>query len=152
MTTLNFEQRFIEALSILCGGRRPELQIVKDWFNTNLDSLELQAWAIENGPEWAQGIAVIDAARLLAGQPPDGCGYAADAPDDSHRVRILVTVDVDPEVPLSEVSSLGAYAQNHLRVAVFNAAECIPISEDLEVRRLTPNDLRVSVQRHLSTF
>jgi hypothetical protein len=68
-----FAQRFVAALSALCEGEvPPSADMVDNWFNgTDVDSL--QSWvsdAVEFG--WTQAIAVIDAATIIAENPPEG--------------------------------------------------------------------------------
>lgn len=67
-------QRFGDAMALLCSGHRPPDAMLHDWL-TNPDSDALQEFAIEYGPIWAQGIVVIDAARVLADQPAEGEGH-----------------------------------------------------------------------------
>lgn len=67
-----FLQRFGDAMERLCEGSRPSDALMVAWLDPALDDFGLQEFAIEHGPEWAQGIAVIDAARLLAEQPAEG--------------------------------------------------------------------------------
>lgn len=149
---MTFEQRFVEALSILCAGKRPDIQIVKDWFDTKLDSFELQAWTIENGPDWAQGLAVIDAASVLTSQPPEDEGYASN-PEDTHRLRFLVTVDVSAEVSTLDMSSLGAFTKRHLQRVPFDVAGKLPPADaDPTGRPLSPDDVRVVVHRFQGTL
>lgn len=148
---MTFEQRFVEALSILCAGKRPDIQIVKDWFDTKLESFELQAWTIENGPDWAQGVAVINAARLIVSQPPEGEGY--ETPEDTHRLRFLVTVDVSADVSTLDVSSLGAFTKRHLQLVPFDVAGKLPPADaDPTGRPLYPDDIRVVVHRFQGTL
>jgi hypothetical protein len=68
-----FVERFVSALSMLCDGEvPPNADMVDGWFTgTDVDSL--QEWAINNAEAgWAQGIAVIDAATILAENPLEG--------------------------------------------------------------------------------
>ena len=65
--------RLRDALALLCGGRVPPVQYIKDWFDPKLDSFDLQDWAACNTVlHWAQGIVVIEAAVALADQPEEG--------------------------------------------------------------------------------
>lgn len=57
-------------MELLCKGHRPPTELVVNWF-TDTDSEGLQNFAAEHGPEWAQGVGVIDAARLLADTPTE---------------------------------------------------------------------------------
>lgn len=67
-----FNDRFTDAMQLLCGGMRPEDRIVQDWFNGELDSAELQNFASTHGPSWGQGCVLIDAAYLMANTPEEG--------------------------------------------------------------------------------
>lgn len=71
--------RFADAMETLCNGNRPTSEMIITWF-ADPDSFELQEFAMEHGPSWAQGIAVIDAATILADQPCEGEGHEP-APD-----------------------------------------------------------------------
>lgn len=69
-------ERFTQALAVLCGGKQPPAEAIRDWDDPGMDSHALQSWAISNAwMEWAQGVAIIDAARLLADQPAEGEGH-----------------------------------------------------------------------------
>jgi hypothetical protein len=64
-------QRLGDALALLCAGNRPTDEMMMAWLHPERDDIRLQAFACEHGPSWAQGIAVIDAARVLADQPTE---------------------------------------------------------------------------------
>ena len=69
-----WEQRFSEALSLLCGGAEVPPDMVTRWFSS--DDERLQHWASEHGAfAWHQGIALIDAAALMADTPSEGEGH-----------------------------------------------------------------------------
>lgn len=63
-------QRFGDAMELLCAGKRPDDALLKAW--TAGTSEELQIFAAEHGPAWAQGIGLIDAALMAASQPTEG--------------------------------------------------------------------------------
>lgn len=65
-----FIKRFADAVELLCK-KRPSDEIVVAWVDRVDDDTRLQEFAIEHGPEWAQGIAVLDAAHVLASQPTE---------------------------------------------------------------------------------
>jgi hypothetical protein len=67
-------QRFGDAMQCLCGVR-PADEMLTSWLDKNVDDDRLQRFAIEHGPAWAQGIAIIDAARLMADQPTEGVSH-----------------------------------------------------------------------------
>lgn len=75
-------QRIADVMQALCAGKRPSDEIVTAWLSDPDDS-RLQEFAIEHGPTWAQGIAVVDAARLLAEQPTEGVDHEFIAPSPS---------------------------------------------------------------------
>lgn len=66
--------RFSQALTLLCG-KTPPADAIEAWLTPGSDDARLQEFAVENGPAWAQGIAVIDAAHLLAGMPTEGVDH-----------------------------------------------------------------------------
>jgi hypothetical protein len=53
------------------------------WLDVDGSDLRLQNFCAEHGPEWAQGIAVIDAAQVLADQPTEI--LFADGPQTDHE-------------------------------------------------------------------
>ncbi len=69
-TPTSYLLRFGDALQSLCRGRRPTEAMMGAWLDT--DDEQLQTFCCDHGPSWAQGIAVIDAARVLADQPTEG--------------------------------------------------------------------------------
>lgn len=71
MTPTTYLQRFGDAMELLCGGHRPPDEMMAAWFDTELDDCRLQDFACSHGPSWAQGIGVIDAARVVADQPTE---------------------------------------------------------------------------------
>ncbi len=71
-TPTTYLQRFRDAVALLCAGQVPSDKLLLDWLDTDNDSFALQEFAIEHGPSWAQGIAVLDAARVLADEPTEG--------------------------------------------------------------------------------
>jgi len=82
----NWVDRFIEAFTLLCGGKAPPRQMVLDWFNRELDSFELQEFALEHTPlKSAQGIAIIDAAVAIADQPQEGHDHDGGLLHDTER-------------------------------------------------------------------
>jgi hypothetical protein len=78
MTT--YLQRLGDAMQLLCSGHRPPDAVLRAWVDRTQDDFELQFWAATYGPEWAQGIVLIDAAQLLAETPAEDEGHQP-APD-----------------------------------------------------------------------
>jgi hypothetical protein len=70
--------RFASAVTLLCKGRKPPAGLVAGWLDRSDDGL--QEFAIDNGPAWAQGIALLDAAKALADSPVEGVSHEAAAP------------------------------------------------------------------------
>jgi|GEM_PF-3727341 len=66
-------QRFGDAIALLCQGRRPDDQVLTSWLDGTSDVL--QQFAVDNGPAWAQGIGLIDAATIAADQPTEGVAH-----------------------------------------------------------------------------
>lgn len=72
-TPTTWEQRFSDALALLCG-ERPAESMVSTWLAH--ENEDLQAWALNHCPlPWCMGIAVIEAAEYLADQPEEGVGH-----------------------------------------------------------------------------
>ena len=71
-------QRFGDAMELLCGGNRPPDELMRDFLNQTGQPDNLQEFAIEHGPIWSQGIALIDAARLIAYNPTEGINHGFD--------------------------------------------------------------------------
>ena len=71
--TTTYLSRFADAVTLLCNGRRPPAPMVAAWVEMSDDSL--QEFAIANGPQWAQGIVLLDAAHLLAETPAEGVDH-----------------------------------------------------------------------------
>jgi hypothetical protein len=74
-TPTKYEQRFSEAVTLLCKGRKPPDEMVAKWIAHTDDNL--QHFAADNGPVWAQGCGVLDAAAVIAGLPAEGAEHAA---------------------------------------------------------------------------
>lgn len=64
-------QRFGDAMELLCR-KRPSDDLLKGWLHPEKGDERLQEFAIEHGPEWAQGIVIIDSARVMADTPEEG--------------------------------------------------------------------------------
>lgn len=74
-TPTTFVQRFGDALELLCNGKRPSDDLIRWWLDKDVDNIDLQEFCVENGPSWAQGIRVIDAAHTLAENPVEGVNH-----------------------------------------------------------------------------
>lgn len=72
-------ERFRDALTVLCGGKEPSLELCEKWLSNEQDSNgsdPLQDWVCCNTVlPWSQGIIVIDAAYALAESPEEGSGH-----------------------------------------------------------------------------
>ncbi|MFK4705613.1 hypothetical protein ABIC83_002452 [Roseateles asaccharophilus] len=65
-----FTTRFADAIGLLCT-ETPSIELCREWLDDRSD--DLQEWVIDRlRLSWAQGIGVIDAARLLAGEAEEG--------------------------------------------------------------------------------
>lgn len=84
--------RFSQAMALLCR-KAPPSDAIEAWLTPGSDDMRLQEFAVENGPAWAQGIAVIDAAHLLAGMPTEGVDHEIVEVDRSTGWQL----DIDPE-------------------------------------------------------
>ncbi|MFC4924618.1 hypothetical protein [Delftia deserti] len=105
-------QRFGDAIALLCHGRRPDDLVLSSWLDGS--SFVLQQFAIDNGPAWAQGIGLIDAATIAADQPTEGVAHemradrpAAVAGPAIDRAATLAAID-----DLSEPSWTGYECPN----------------------------------------
>lgn len=74
----SYYQRMSDAITLLCAGKRPPEKMVFSWLDST--SEELQEFCIEHGPAWAQGIVLIDAARVMADTPTEGVDHEAHPP------------------------------------------------------------------------
>lgn len=70
-TPTKYIDRLGDAMELLCSGERPPDELISAWLDPKADDHRLQDFSCEHGPEWAQGIAVIDAAIVLADQPTE---------------------------------------------------------------------------------
>ena len=70
-TPTSFMKRFGDALQLLCSGHRPPEEMMLAWFDKTKDDNRLQEFCCEHGPDWAQGIGMIDAAQVMADQPTE---------------------------------------------------------------------------------
>ncbi len=70
-TPTTFMKRFGDALQRLCGGHRPPEEMLIAWFDKTKDDNRLQGFCCDYGPDWAQGIVVINAAQVLADHPTE---------------------------------------------------------------------------------
>jgi hypothetical protein len=68
-------QRFADAVTLMCRGRKPPEAMVTGWLDGTDD--RLQAFTAANGPQWAQGIVLLGAAALLANTPTEGVDHGA---------------------------------------------------------------------------
>ncbi len=75
--------RLGDAMQLLCGGKRPPDDMVQQWLDNTSESL--QEFAASNGPAWAQGIGLIDAALVMVDQPTEI--RTIDNPDRDHEHR-----------------------------------------------------------------
>lgn len=75
--------RLGDAMQLLCGGKRPPDDMVQQWLDNTSESL--QEFAASNGPAWAQGIGLIDAAMVMVDQPTEIT--TIDNPDRDHEHR-----------------------------------------------------------------
>lgn len=70
MNTL-YVDRMLEALALLCGGKRPNREMVVSWEDNSSEAL--QDWAMCNTSiPWATGIGTIEAAQAMAETPEEG--------------------------------------------------------------------------------
>ena len=76
MTT--WMERFRTALRLMCGAEPPE-DVCQEWLDdVQVDFADrLQEWVVNQPgtPEWAQGIATIEAAMTWADNPTEGDGH-----------------------------------------------------------------------------
>jgi len=89
-------QRLGDAMQLLCGGMRPPEAMVAGWLDHS--SEELQSFAADHGPAWAQGIGLIDAAMVMVDQPTE---IITPDSDEDHEHR-----DIRPATPAAGGSSV----------------------------------------------
>lgn len=74
-----WEERFSQAISVMCQGRIPPHDLIQKWIdNVEDNQLTLQDWIFGEGKtsfHWAQAIVIIDAAQILADSPEEGCDH-----------------------------------------------------------------------------
>jgi len=71
-----YRERFKDVIALLCQGEYPSDIIIDNWYDEGLASFELQEFCRKYCPlEWSQGVAVIEAAMILAEQPEEGKGH-----------------------------------------------------------------------------
>lgn len=90
-------RRFGDAMQLLCAGHRPTHAMMSAWLDS--ENEELQSFAAEHGPAWAQGIGLIDAARTTADQPTEGPDH------EFHEAAFVAAEPSDAEIVLSALSS-----------------------------------------------
>lgn len=76
-TPTTYAHRFAHAVSLLCG-KWPDASMVEAWLDKSGDGL--QDFAASHGPEWAQGIVLLDAAAVMADTPTEGVEHGERAP------------------------------------------------------------------------
>ena len=74
LTPTTYAHRFTNAVRLLCG-KEPPADMVAGWLDKGADDHGLQEFAIEHGPAWCQGIALLDAANVMASQPTEGVDH-----------------------------------------------------------------------------
>jgi hypothetical protein len=67
-------ERFREAVALLCR-EEPPLEMVEAYLDKTQDDMRLQEFAVDHAPTWAQGIAILDAAHVMADQPTEGVDH-----------------------------------------------------------------------------
>jgi hypothetical protein len=75
-----YEERFGDAIYLLVGGKFPPKDLLEDWIEgvewSKKESLQDWVGSHMGGVIWwAQAIAVLDAAHVLASQPEEGEGH-----------------------------------------------------------------------------
>lgn len=69
-------ERFRQTIALFCRGVLPPLNLCKGWVAEGSDDLRLQDWVCCNmGVQWAQSIAILDAAQQMADNPVEGVGH-----------------------------------------------------------------------------
>lgn len=70
-------ERYRQTIALFCNGVMPPLDLCEAWIkNDGTDDLGLQDWICCNTTiPWAQAIAILDAAHIMADQPEEGVGH-----------------------------------------------------------------------------
>lgn len=72
------EKRFVQAIRLICR-KEPPMRLVSNWFsNEEPASYDLQDWCCNNSPDWVQGLAIINAATIMAQSPPEKPTHATE--------------------------------------------------------------------------
>ena len=88
-TPTTIVERFGDAMELLCQGHRPPDSMLCAWIDGS--SEELQTFAANHGPAWAQGIGIIDAALTLVDSPTEINFHDRPGVDHEHREQQLQT-------------------------------------------------------------
>lgn len=140
-TETTFAERFRDAVTLLCGGRRPPETFVTQWLECkDADFYDLQSYAIEHGPDWCQGIVLLDAAYVMAAAPEEGVNHAAAS--GALRLSYHVNVAVPPELSPDQTYVLGQHIGSTLADAAGSGSWVAYLGDDVTVG---PKDLSVTV-------
>lgn len=141
MTETTFAERFRDAVTLLCGGRRPPETFVTQWLECkDADFYELQSYAIEHGPDWCQGIVLLNAAYVMAATPEEGVNHGA-APVTPH-MRYHVNVAIKPSLSQDQTHALAQHIGTTLADAAGSGSWVAYLGDDVTVG---PKDLSVTV-------
>lgn len=104
-------QRLGDAMQLLCGGKRPPDDMVAGWLDNS--SEDLQEFAANHGPAWAQGIGLIDAAMVMVDQPTEIITPDSDE-DHEHRDAQAATSAAGGATPIDMVLHCPACGVQHI--------------------------------------
>ena len=136
-------QRFGDAMELLCR-KRPSDDLLKGWLHPEKGDERLQEFAIEHGPEWAQGIVIIDSAHVMADTPEEGEAHLpldmreilgqANAPESAVRIKVKQASDQLLDYAVAVTRGLIYEGWDHERNAILVRH---PDSAELDVFRPT---------------
>ena len=89
--TTTYRERFTSAVTLMCSGNCPPADMVDAWIDNTDYNHALQSFAASHGPEWVQGIVLLEAAHLLAATPEEGVDHEV----VENRRTFTVQVDGD---------------------------------------------------------
>lgn len=158
-----FTERFTQAVQLLCGGTAPDPQAIQAWLDPKSEDNRLQAFAVDHGPRWCQGIELLDAAYRMASNPAEGAehtpgvahyvaGLRIRRGEDTQVCKILFTTEDDPRLHADEIAS--SYYGEEAAVStdgeyLFNG-DTLAVSVG-EVQAIDPNTFAV-LRQHLTVI
>lgn len=122
-TPTTYLRRFGDAMEALCRGNRPPDDMLSSWLAVEEpegeeedSSQDLQAFACEHGFSWAQGIGLIDAARVAADQPTEGVDH--EFLDEVDQPAVIPEPSLTEVIQVAQVHSISYSSPHHFVMSV----------------------------------